>query len=66
MVEFVFLRNGMKKAVSIVKIENVNRALLGNEFIQYIEYVYFTNAINVLDDKLISFEFKNFKSYYSN
>ena len=66
MVEFVFLRNGMKKAVSIVKIENVNRALLGNEFIQYIEYVYFTNAINVLDDKLISFEFNNFKSYYSN
>jgi hypothetical protein len=56
----------MSREDSVTKRKNVNRAVLGEPFLKYIEYMYFADAINVLDDKIISFEFENFKSYCSN
>lgn len=56
----------MKKVDSVKKLRSVNRGLLFESFIKYIEYMYFTGAMEVLDDRLISFEFENFKSYYLN
>lgn len=58
--------NEMKKEYSITKSRNVNRWLLYETFIQYIEDKYFSGAMEVLEDRSISFEFKNFKSYYLN
>ena len=56
----------MRKVDSDTKKKSINRELLGNIFIKYIESLYFVDAINILDDRIISFEFENFKSYYSN
>lgn len=56
----------MRKDDSATKLKSVNRGLLFEPFIKYIEYMYFAGAMEVLDDKLISFEFENFKSYYLN
>ncbi len=56
----------MKKADSVSKAKNLNRGLLWGTFIRYIETMYFNGAIDVLDERLISFEFENFKSYYLN
>jgi hypothetical protein len=56
----------MKKEDSVTKLRNINRVLLHEPFVKYIEYMYFTGAIEVLDDRLISFEFENFKSYFMN
>lgn len=56
----------MKKSNSETKQRNLNRLLLTEPFVKYIEYMYFTGAIEVLDDRLISFEFENFKSFLMN
>ncbi len=56
----------MKKEDSVTKLRSVNRALLSEPFIKYIEYMYFVGALEVLDDRLISFEFENFKAYHMN
>lgn len=61
----VYLKN-MKKENSETKQRHINRVLLAEPFIKYIEYMYFPGAIEVLDDRLISFEFENFKSFYLN
>lgn len=56
----------MKKEDSDTKQRNINRVLLAEPFIKYIEYMYFAGAIEVLDNRLISFEFENFKSFHMN
>ncbi len=56
----------MKKSNLVSKSERVNRKLLWDAFINYIETLYFPGAIEVLDGKLIFFEFGNFKSYHLN
>ncbi len=56
----------MKKDYSVTKLRRVNRTLLSEPFIQYIESKYFSGAMEVLEDSSISFEFENFKSYYMN
>ena len=56
----------MKKDDPVTKLRNINRTLLSESFIQYIESKYFTGAMEVLDDRSVSFEFENFKSYYLN
>ena len=56
----------MKKSGLVSKSEIVNRRLLWEPFINYIELLYFTGAIEVLDKSLISFELEEFKSYYLN
>lgn len=61
----VYLKN-MKKENSYTKQRNINRTLLSEPFIKYIDYMYFPGAIEVLDDRLISFEFENFRSFCMN
>ncbi len=56
----------MKKEYSVTNLRSVNRTLLSGSFIQYIESKYFPGAMEVLEDRSISFEFENFKSYYLN
>ena len=56
----------MKKLNLVSKAEIVNRRLLWDVFIDYIETLYFTDAIEMLDNRLISFEFENFNAYYLN
>jgi len=56
----------MKKLNLVSKAEIVNRRLLWDVFVDYIETLYFTDAIEMLDNRLISFEFENFNAYYLN
>lgn len=56
----------MKKLNLVSKAEIVNRRLLWDVFINYIETLYFTDTIEILDSRLISFEFENFKAFYLN
>ncbi len=58
--------SNMKRDDLVTKMRSVNRTLLSEPFIKYIEYMYFKGAMEVLDDRLISFEFENFKSYVLN
>jgi len=48
------------------KLRRVNRTLLFEPFFKYIEQKYFIGAMEVLDDRSISFEFENFKTYCFN
>jgi hypothetical protein len=56
----------MKKFKLVSESEIANRKLLWDIFINYIETMYFSGAIEELDKKLISFEFENYKAYYLN
>lgn len=56
----------MKKLDLKSKAQIVNRRLLWDVFIDYIETYYFPNAIEILDSSMISFEFENFNTYYLN
>lgn len=56
----------MKKFKLVSDSEIVNRKLLWDVFINYIETMYFSGAIEELDKDLISFEFENYKAYYLN
>lgn len=55
------------KRVESVTIENsLNRSLLWETFIKYINSKYHQNAIEILDKRMITFEFENFKTFYLN
>ena len=56
----------MQNLILVSKSEIVNRRLLWDVFVNYIETLYFTDAIEKLDNRLISFEFENFNAYYLN
>jgi hypothetical protein len=55
------------KEFSLVSVSEIeNRKLLWDVFINYIETLYFSGAIEKLDKNLIVFEFENYKAYYLN
>ncbi|HPE77928.1 MAG TPA: hypothetical protein PLC80_17675 [Draconibacterium sp.] len=56
----------MKREDFDIKLKSVNRTLLFDPFFKYIEQKYFKGAMDILDDRSISFEFENFKSYCFN
>jgi hypothetical protein len=44
----------------------LNRTLLWETFIKYIDSKYYQNAIHGLEKRMITFEFENFKTFYLN
>jgi hypothetical protein len=56
----------MKREESVAIKSSLNRLLLWEIFIKYIDSKYHENAIEILDKSIITFEFENFKTFYLN